>query len=72
MTADKILILPVQPGETNVTLTAEDNFGGTAPLDFYVEVRENNPLLCHTFLHADEYRCTVRSFRPYAGDRFTG
>jgi 3',5'-cyclic AMP phosphodiesterase CpdA len=41
----EIQILPSRPGETDVTLTAEDYFGGSAQLDFYVKVKEGNPVV---------------------------
>jgi hypothetical protein len=43
----EVLILPLQPGETDVMLTAEDHFGGSAQLAFYVEVKEGNPIVAY-------------------------
>jgi manganese-dependent ADP-ribose/CDP-alcohol diphosphatase len=38
---NRVCIIPVKRGETDVTLTAEDHFGGSAQLGFHVESEED-------------------------------
>jgi len=40
-------ILPVQPGETVVTIQADDHFGGTALLNFVVEVEKDSAVVSY-------------------------